>query len=46
MPHSGLVLCTEDIDIESLAARIDEALLQVVNLTGQVIRVTRSRKWY
>jgi hypothetical protein len=42
-PHSGMVLCTEDADFDSLAARVDQALSQAVNLTGHVIRITRPR---
>jgi hypothetical protein len=39
-----MVLCTEDTDFDSLAARIDQALSQAIHLTGQVIRITRARK--
>ena len=42
-PHSGMVLCTEDVDFNSLATRVDQALSQVAYLAGQVIRVTRAR---
>jgi predicted nuclease of predicted toxin-antitoxin system len=42
-PHSGIILCTEDTDFDSLAARIDQALSQVADVPGQVIRVTRPR---
>jgi predicted nuclease of predicted toxin-antitoxin system len=42
-PHSGMVLCTEDTDFDSLVTRVDQALSQVIHLTGQVIRVTRAR---
>ena len=41
--HSGMVLCTEDTDFDSLANRVDQTLSQVIDLTGQVIRVTRAR---
>jgi predicted nuclease of predicted toxin-antitoxin system len=41
IPHSGMVLCTENADFKSLAARIDLALSLVGELTGQLIRVTR-----
>ncbi len=40
-PHNGVVLSTEDTDFDSLPARVDQALSQVVSLTGWVIRVTR-----
>jgi hypothetical protein len=38
-----MVLCTEDTDFDSLADRVDQALSQVIHLTGQLIRVTRAR---
>ncbi len=41
IPHSGVVLCTEDPDFDSLAARVDLALSITSELTGQLIRVTR-----
>ena len=40
-PHSGLILCTEDLAFEALAARIDLALSAAGELTGQLIRVDR-----
>jgi predicted nuclease of predicted toxin-antitoxin system len=42
-PHSGMVLCTEDSDFDSLAARVDQAFSQVAHTPGQVVRVTRAR---
>jgi predicted nuclease of predicted toxin-antitoxin system len=42
-PHSGMVLCTEDSDFDSLAIRVDDALSQVIHLSGQVLRITRAR---
>jgi len=42
-PHSGMILCTEDVDFDSLATRVDQALSQVIDLTGQLIRITRAR---
>ncbi len=42
-PHSGMVLSTADTDFDSLAVRVDQALSQVIALTGQMIRVTRAR---
>lgn len=43
VPHSGLILCTEDADFDALAARIDLALTETSEreLTGVLIRVTR-----
>ena len=40
-PHSGIILCTEDADFNSLATRVNEALSEVDSLTTRVIRVTR-----
>jgi predicted nuclease of predicted toxin-antitoxin system len=42
-PHSGMILCTEDSDFASLASRIDQTVTRVVDLTGQVLRITRAR---
>jgi len=41
IPHSGVVLCTEDPDFDSLAARVDLALSIASELTGRLIGVTR-----
>ncbi len=41
IPHSGVVLCTDNPDFDSLAARVDLALSIIGELTGQLIRVTR-----
>jgi hypothetical protein len=41
--HSGVVLCTEDSDFNTRAARVDLALSITGELTGQLIRVTRPR---
>ena len=43
-PHSGMVLCTEDTNFDSLATRVNQARAQAIHLTGQVIRVTRVRR--
>jgi hypothetical protein len=40
-PHSGVILCTEDPDFDSLAVRIDEALSTASELTAQLVRVIR-----
>ena len=42
IPHHGIVLCTEDPDFDSLAARVDRALSLVSDPTEQLIRVTRA----
>ena len=36
---------SEDTKFESLAVRVDQALSQVIDLIGQVIRVTRARDY-
>ncbi len=39
--HSGIVICTFDIDFIGQAARIDKMCLQIQNADGQLIRVNR-----
>lgn len=39
--HSGIVLCTTDLDFAGQAARIHTALNQFGSLAGQLIRVNR-----
>jgi hypothetical protein len=39
--HSGLVLCTEDLDFAALATRIDAAIVTAGDLSGQLLRITR-----
>ncbi len=41
LPHSGLVLCTEDSDFAALAARVSRALSTTTELAGQLIRINR-----
>jgi hypothetical protein len=41
VPHSGIVLCTADADLLSLAARIAGAVNAAGELTGQLVRVVR-----
>ena len=40
-PHSGLILCTEDADFDSLAARIDLILSNTPELAEKLIQVNR-----
>jgi hypothetical protein len=40
--HAGIITCTVDVDFSALAARIHERLIATPNLTGQLIRVTKS----
>jgi hypothetical protein len=39
--HAGIIACTEDIDCERQAARIDEAIRAHGDLRGKVVRVNR-----
>lgn len=39
--HSGIILCTRDIDFIGQAKRIHEVLQQYTSLAGQLIRVNR-----
>ena len=41
IPHSGMVLCTEDQDFDALADRVSLALSVTSDLTGLLMRVTR-----
>lgn len=39
--HAGIVVCTDDLDRNRLAARINEAISAEENLQGKLIRVVR-----
>lgn len=39
--HSGIVVCTNDRNYQSLAARIDQAILTNEPMGGRLIRITR-----
>ena len=39
--HSGIVVCTFDIDFKGLASRIDKAIVSEENLSGKLIRINR-----
>lgn len=39
--HEGIIVCTFDPDFEALAQRIHEALSNLSNVSGQLIRVNR-----
>lgn len=39
--HAGIIVCTDDRDLERLATGINEAILGVETLQGQLIRVNR-----
>ncbi|WP_017299534.1 DUF5615 family PIN-like protein [Nodosilinea nodulosa] len=39
--HAGIIVCTEDLDRQRLASRIDAAILAAGSLAGQLIRVNR-----
>ena len=39
--HAGIIVCTEDPDIEGQASRIDAAIQGAGTLEGQVLRVNR-----
>ena len=40
-PHSGVIVCTKDDDSIALATRIHQALVNVADLDGQLLRITR-----
>jgi hypothetical protein len=39
--HAGIVVCTEDFNVERQAAAIDTAVRGVTSLAGELIRVNR-----
>ena len=41
--HSGIIVCTIDLDFEGAADRIDTAIRSESDLTGRLIRVNRPR---
>jgi Domain of unknown function (DUF5615) len=39
--HAGIIVCTEDLDRQRLAIRINEAIINAGTLNNKLIRVTR-----
>ena len=39
--HEGIIVCTQDLDIQGQAERIHQAILGCQSLSGQLIRVNR-----
>ena len=39
--HAGIIVCTEDLNRETLANRVDKAILKEGTLSGKLIRVNR-----
>jgi predicted nuclease of predicted toxin-antitoxin system len=42
--HAGIIICTEDRNLERLAKRIHEAIAVIEVFTGKLIRVNRPAK--
>lgn len=42
--HAGIVVCTEDSNLERLATRINEAISIESTLTGKLIRINRPQQ--
>ena len=42
--HAGIIVCTEDLNKERLASRINDAISSVDSLRGQLIRVVRPQQ--
>jgi hypothetical protein len=40
--HSGMIICTEDVDFDSLAMNVHDALSRTGELSGALVRVVRS----
>ncbi|HEX2570380.1 MAG TPA: DUF5615 family PIN-like protein [Polyangia bacterium] len=41
MPHEGIIVCTQDGDVEAQARRIHEAIAAAGSLSGRLLRVNR-----
>jgi hypothetical protein len=39
--HEGIIVCTHNADIDGFAQRIDQAISQLPDLRGRLIRVTK-----
>ncbi len=42
--HEGIIVCTQDPDIQAQAERINQAILVCQSLSGQLIRVNRPQR--
>ena len=42
--HAGIIVCTEDLNKQRLASRINEAISTADSLRGQLIRVVRPQQ--
>jgi Domain of unknown function (DUF5615) len=41
LEHAGIIVCTFDRDFAGQAQRIDQAIAEIVNMHGQLIRINR-----
>jgi hypothetical protein len=39
--HAGIIVCTQDADLNGQAKRIDQSLVATHNLAGQLLRIVR-----
>ena len=42
--HTGIIVCTEDLNRQRLATQIHEAITHTVDITDQLIRINRPSK--
>ncbi len=42
--HAGIIVCTQDTDTQGQAERIHQAIIQVEDLTNQLLRVNRPQQ--
>jgi predicted nuclease of predicted toxin-antitoxin system len=42
--HTGIIVCTEDLNRQRLATQIHEALINTIDLTNKLIRINRPSK--
>ena len=42
--HAGIIVCTDDRNVERLSTRINEVIVAVESLQGKLIRVNRPQE--
>ena len=42
--HSGIIVCTQNVDLHEQSNQIDEAIRETIDFAGKLIRVNRKQK--
>jgi hypothetical protein len=42
--HEGIIVCTQDPDVQGQAQRIHQVVKEMQSLSGQIIRINRPQK--